>query len=65
MKGKFLLFALLATAGLSACAVNPVTGDRNFQIYGTDWEVDVGKQMYEPMKQSGGGEFILDPELTG
>jgi predicted Zn-dependent protease len=64
MKGKFLLFALLATAGLSACAVNPVTGDRNFQIYGTDWEVDVGKQMYAPMKQSQGGEFILDPELT-
>jgi predicted Zn-dependent protease len=64
MKGKFLLFAMIATAGLSACAVNPVTGDRNFQIYGTDWEMDVGKQMYAPMKQSAGGDFILDPELT-
>ncbi len=64
MKGRFLLSTLIATAGLSGCAVNPVTGDRNFQIYGTDWEVDVGKQMYAPMKQSQGGDFILDPELT-
>ena len=61
---KFLLAILLATTGLSACAVNPVTGDRNFQIYGSDWEMEVGEQMYAPMKQSQGGEFILDPELT-
>ncbi|MCJ7814704.1 MAG: M48 family metalloprotease [Xanthomonadales bacterium] len=64
MKVKFVLSTLVATAGLSSCAVNPVTGDRNFQIYGTDWEKDVGAQMYAPMKQSQGGEFILDPELT-
>jgi len=61
---KLLLSVLLATAGLSACTTNPVTGDRNFQIYGTDWEKQVGAQMYAPMKQSQGGEFILDPELT-
>ena len=64
MMRKFLLSLMLATTGLTACAVNPVTGDRNFQIYGTDWEIEVGKQMYAPMKQSQGGEFILDPELT-
>ena len=57
-----LIFAL--TAQITACAVNPVTGERNFQIYGTDWEQEVGSQMYAPMKQSQGGEFILDPELT-
>ena len=61
---KIFLALLVATTGLSACAVNPVTGDRNFQIYGTDWEQQVGTQMYAPMKQSQGGEFILDPELT-
>jgi predicted Zn-dependent protease len=61
---QFFLSALIATAGLSGCSVNPVTGDRNFQLYGTDWEKEVGAQMYAPMKQSQGGEFILDPELT-
>jgi len=61
---KFILAILVATLGLTACSVNPVTGERNFQIYGTDWERQVGAQMYAPMKQSQGGEFILDPELT-
>jgi predicted Zn-dependent protease len=64
MNYKSILPLLLASVMLPACAVNPVTGDRNFQIYGTDWEVDIGEQMYAPMKQSQGGEFILDPELT-
>lgn len=60
------LVLLLASAllALSACSVNPVTGERSFQIYGSDWEQQVGAQMYAPMKQSQGGEFILDPELT-
>ncbi|MBT8049272.1 MAG: M48 family metalloprotease [Xanthomonadales bacterium] len=64
MMQKLFLTALIATAGISGCSVNPVTGDRNFQIYGSDWEKEVGAQMYAPMKQSQGGEFILDPELT-
>lgn len=49
---------------LSGCAVNPVTGERHLQFYGSDWENQVGAQMYAPMKQSQGGEFILDPELS-
>ena len=61
---KLLLSFLVATLSLAACSVNPVTGERNFQIYGSDWEREVGAQMYAPMKQSQGGEFILDPELT-
>lgn len=64
MKAKLLLSTLVAAIGLSSCQVNPVTGDRNFQIYGSDWEKQVGSQMYAPMKQSQGGEFIIDPELT-
>ena len=64
MLKKLLLPVLIASLGLAACSVNPVTGERNFQIYGADWEREVGSQMYAPMKQSQGGEFILDPELT-
>ena len=61
-----LLAALLATliGPLAGCAVNPVTGERHLQFYGDDWERQVGAQMYAPMKQSQGGEFVLDPALT-
>ena len=61
---KLLLTFLVATTALSGCSVNPVTGKANFQLYGSDWEREVGAQMYAPMKQSQGGEFVLDPELT-
>jgi predicted Zn-dependent protease len=60
---RFLLFAT-ALLQLAACQVNPVTGERHFQIYGSDWEQQVGAQMYSPLKQSQGGELILDPGLT-
>jgi len=59
-----VLLACLIALTASACAVNAVTGERNFQVYGSDWEQEVGQQMYAPMKQSQGGDFILDPELN-
>src|SRR5690554_6899226 len=58
------LSLLLVLSVLSGCAVNPVTGERNLQFYGEDWEKQVGAQMYSPLKQSQGGDFILDPQLT-
>ena len=61
---KRILLAILLISVLPACQVNPVTGKSTFQVYGTDWERQVGAQMYAPMKQSQGGEFVLDPELT-
>jgi predicted Zn-dependent protease len=61
---KLILAILIGVTGISACSVSPVTGKRHFQIYGDEWENEVGAQMYAPMKQSQGGEFILDPELT-
>jgi len=61
---ELILAVLIAVTGISACAVNEVTGKRHFQVYGDDWEQQVGAQLYAPMKQSQGGEFILDPELT-
>ena len=61
---KLILLLLTSTLSISACSVNPVTGERNFQLYGSDWEREVGRQMYAPMKQSQGGEFVLDPALN-
>ncbi len=58
------LTLLLALWVLSACSVNAVTGERNLQFYGENWENQMGAQMYAPLKQSQGGDFILDPQLT-
>lgn len=62
-KRRWLLAAIIA-AVVVACSVNPVTGEREFRIYGADWEQQVGSQMYAPLKQSQGGEFVLDPALA-
>ena len=64
MKKALIPLTLVLAVQLAACSVNQVTGERNFQIYGAEWEQEVGAQMYAPMKQSQGGEFILDPKLT-
>ena len=64
MNRKLILLLIVLTTQIMACAVNPVTGERNFQLYGSEWEQEIGAQMYAPMKQSQGGEFILDPELS-
>lgn len=49
---------------LAGCQVNPVTGERHLQFYGSDWEQEVGNSYYAPMRQSQGGDYRLDPELT-
>ena len=55
------LAALLLTAG---CAVNPVTGDRDFIIVSGKQELAMGEQNYAPMQQSQGGPYDVDPALT-
>lgn len=52
---------LLAVAG---CAVNPVTGQRELSLVGEQWELDVGRTQYAPLRQAQGGDFSLDPELV-
>ena len=59
------IYPLLATlALLCGCVVNPVTGERHLQFYDSDWEQKIGAGLYSPMRQSQGGDFVLDPELT-
>ncbi len=61
MREWFLTAVLVLLHG---CSVNPVTGERHLQFYDSDWEQQVGSGLYSPMRQSQGGDFILDPELT-
>ncbi len=55
-----LMIVLLATG----CAVNPVTGKRDLSLVGEQWELNVGRQQYAPLRQMQGGDFTLEPELV-
>ncbi len=57
--GTIAVAALLATA----CAVNPVTGQREVRLVSEAQEISLGEQNYGPMRQSEGGDYVLDPSL--
>lgn len=61
---KTMLCPVLLSAGLLACGVNPVTKEREFQFVSQDKEVQIGQQNYSPARQSQGGDYTLDTELT-
>jgi len=49
---------------LTACSVNPVTGERELMIISEQEEYAIGQEQYKPAQQSQGGLYVLDPELT-
>ena len=60
---RFLATAL-AVLMLAGCAVNPVTGDREFSLVSEEWELEVGDEHYPLMRQMEGGDYALDRELV-
>ncbi len=63
---RLLIILLSLSFTLVGCSTNPVTGEKNFILPNLDenWERQVGQQMYAPMRQSQGGDYLLDPALT-
>ncbi|MDY6943244.1 MAG: M48 family metalloprotease [Pseudomonadota bacterium] len=57
-------FILVVFVGLTGCAVNPVTGEREFNIISTEQEILIGQQNYVPAQQMQGGLYTVDPEVT-
>lgn len=55
------ILPLLALAG---CATNPVTGERDLNLYDQNWDRQVGEQQYAPLRQAQGGDFVLDAGLV-
>ena len=55
---------LLVVASLAGCAVNPVTGERDFMVVSQAQELALGEQNYLPMQQAQGGVYDVDPELS-
>ena len=56
-----LAIALLSLAG---CATNPVTGKKEIQMVSQGQEVQIGEQQYGPGRQSQGGDYVTDPNVT-
>ena len=56
-----LISLVLALATLTGCVTNPVTGRNELLLVGEDWELQVGKQQYLPLRQSQGGDYVVDP----
>ena len=62
---QFKSFATLSIIlVLSACSVNPVTGEREFMAVSPAQDLQIGEQNYVPMQQSQGGPHDVDPALT-
>lgn len=64
--GKKLSVTCLVALTLlpSACGTNPVTKKREFQLVSEAQEISIGQKNYSPTRQSQGGDYVLDPELT-
>lgn len=56
-----LVLGLASALALSACVQNPVTGKRDFLLVSEDWELQIGAQQYLPLRQSQGGDYVVDP----
>src|SRR5687767_13508458 len=55
---------LVLALGVTDCGTNPVTKKKEFQFVSQDKEVAIGKENYPLARQSQGGDYIIDPELT-
>ena len=59
-----LVTALIISLTVSACGTNPVTKKKEFQFVSQDKEIAIGRDNYAPARQSQGGDYIIDPDLT-
>ncbi|MEE9322611.1 MAG: M48 family metalloprotease [Granulosicoccus sp.] len=55
------LSVLLPVVLIGACVQNPVTGKKELLLVSESWELQVGKQQYLPLRQSQGGDYVVDP----
>ena len=49
---------------ITACGTNPVTKKKEFQFVSEQQEISIGQQNYSPARQSQGGDYIIDQDLT-
>ncbi len=59
-----LTLLLAASLTITACGFNPVTKKREFQWISEAKEIAISKQNYSPARQSQGGDYVIDPDLS-
>jgi predicted Zn-dependent protease len=64
LMNKFFLSLLLISVVISGCATNPVTGKKELSLVSESKEIAIGEQQYAPMRQSQGGDYVVDEGLT-
>ena len=62
MLRQLLLWTMIAF--LSGCAINPVTGQNELSLVSEQQELAIGAQQYAPARQSQGGDYEVDHQLT-
>ena len=60
---SFAVPAYAALLVLSACTINPVTGQRELALVSAESEVSIGQAQYAPSRQMQGGDYVRDPAL--
>lgn len=63
MRKKLMICLLLATAVLSGCAVNPVTGKTELSLVPESTELNIGQEQYAPSRQMQGGDYTTEPGI--
>ncbi len=58
------LLLLLMLVFFTGCAVNPVTGKKELSLVSEQQELAIGAQQYAPARQSQGGDYAVDHQLT-
>lgn len=63
---RYVNFALAVTLTMlmTGCGTNPVTKKTEFQFVSQNKEIAIGEQNYSPARQSQGGDYDIDPNLT-
>tara|TARA_R110001592_G_scaffold60360_4_gene183466 strand:- start:3737 stop:4915 length:1179 start_codon:yes stop_codon:yes gene_type:complete len=55
---------LVSLLFISACSLNPVTGEKNLLLPSKATDYQIGQSQYIPAQQSQGGAYLLDPKLS-
>jgi predicted Zn-dependent protease len=64
MFAKLLPYLLLLSIIMSGCAINPVTGEKEFNFVSQDAELKIGAEQYAPSRQMQGGDYLTDPQIA-
>lgn len=59
-----IVLAIVLSFVITGCGTNPVTKKAEFQLFSQEKEIAIGTQNYSPARQSQGGDYVIDPELT-